>query len=71
MDRSNSVFIAVRASLPRGSTRGSVLLGTAASIASVGLFATPALTQQTADDFLKLSRAITGHNNLDPITATR
>jgi fructose 5-dehydrogenase small subunit len=65
-----------------GSTRRSLLLGTAASIASVGLSALPwpAQAQQAIaadsaplDDegFLKLSRLVTGHADLSSVTATR
>ena len=58
----------------RTSTRRSVLLGTVATIASVGTFVPPAWAQIAApgsEDFLKISRALTGHDELDSVTASR
>jgi len=79
MDRSSIGFDAPRQEPLAGSTRRSVLLGTAAAITSVNLFALPAQAPAVAADdaplddagFLKLSQAITGHADLSAVTATR
>ena len=52
-----------------GATRRSLLLSTAAMIVSTTAF--PAFAQTPDYDFLALSRAVTGHEDLDPVTASR
>lgn len=50
-------------------TRRSLLLSTAAMIVSAGV--APAFAQEPGYDFLALSRAVTGHDDLDAVTASR
>jgi hypothetical protein len=50
-------------------TRRSLLLSTAAMIVSAG--GAPAFAQALDFDFLALSRAVTGHDDIDAVTASR